>query len=93
MSMAEIRSLTFPNFPHLTIHGWGKCNRIVATILAMWVGGKVLPSFPALPTSDLHGWRKCNRIVGTILAMWVGWTGSYCRGTAFTNGYFPINAT
>ena len=24
--------------PHSDLHGWRKCNRIVGTILAMWVG-------------------------------------------------------
>ena len=41
----------FSALPTSDLHGWRKCNRIVGTIVAMWVGRKLLHAFSALPTS------------------------------------------
>jgi hypothetical protein len=39
----------FSALPTSDRHGWRKCNRIVGTILAMWVDRKLLLHFPHFP--------------------------------------------
>jgi len=48
----------FSALPTSDLYGWRKCNRIVGTILAMWVGRKLLLAFSALPTSMWVVFRK-----------------------------------
>ena len=49
MSMDVHGHITFPALPTSDLHGWRKCNRIVGTILAVWVGLKLLLHFPHFP--------------------------------------------